>query len=342
MASASSKIGALILTVPPILVGTAGLAVYKTDWRALLRSVVSGENARNRVVVLLFLLLNLKSLPLSWTFRVFYSILKHHLIRKAPILGPRALFKPIISKTHAPLLEIDYNLHKTNSSYFADLDISRSHLVSYLCRQGTWAVSDNAKFKLVRDPATGDLIKGDFGVMLGAVECSFKREIGAYRGYETWSRVVSWDRKWLFIMTHFVPAGVAKPREWLDPRYQGLRTRGPKDANGDWEKKVFASAISKYVFKLGRFTIHPAIVLEASGLLPERPGGWISGEKQLGDESVDLGDVDLSIDGEWDWRRVEAQRRKGMETAGHFQALDSMHEAFDGGDYGVLGKFGPG
>jgi hypothetical protein len=67
MASASSKIGALILTVPPILVGTAGLAIYKTDWRALLRSVVSGENARSRVVVLLFLLLNLKSLPLSWT-----------------------------------------------------------------------------------------------------------------------------------------------------------------------------------------------------------------------------------------------------------------------------------
>jgi hypothetical protein len=275
-------------------------------------------------------------------YRVFYAILQHHLLRRAPILGPRALFKPVITSTHAPLLEIDYNLHKTNSSYFADLDISRSHLASYLCRKGTHALAHNATSKLVLDPKTGKPAKGDLGVMLGSVQCSFKREIAAYRPYEMWSRIISWDRKWLFIITHYLPKGVAKPKEWLDPRFQSVRTRGAKDADDGWEKHIHASAMSKYVFKVGRLTVHPAAVLEASGLLPERPGGWTSGEKQLGDESATVDDVDLSVEGEWDWRRVEAQRRKGMQLASHFQALDEMHSEFDGGDFGAIGMFGLG
>jgi len=100
--------------------------------------------------------------------------------------------------------------------------------------------------------------------------------------------------------------------------------------------------VSKYVFKLGRITVHPAVVLEESGLLPPRPdGGWTSGDAQLGDESADVADVDLSKDGEWDWRRVEAQRRKGMELASQFQGLDESHALFTGGSGGALGTFGP-
>lgn len=179
------------------------------------------------------------------------------------------------------------------------------------------------------------------GIMLGAVECSFKKEISPYKGFEMWSRVLCWDRKWIYIVTHFLPKNAARPKEWLDSRFATTRKRGPADAAGGWEKKILATAVSKYVFKLGRFTIHPAIILKDAGLLPERPGGWQSGEEQLGDQSVDLWDIDLSRDGEWDWRRVEAQRRKGMEVASHFHALDDVLDLFDGGNHGAIGKFSP-
>lgn len=263
-------------------------------------------------------------------------------LRKSPKLGPRALFKPVISTASAPLLEIDYNLHKSNSTYFADLDVARSHLVSYLCRPSMNTLSRNAQTKIVLDPKTGKPIKGSLGIMLGAVQCSFKREIGIYKGYEMWSRVLSWDRKWLYIVTYYMPKNAARPTEWLDPRFAKSRTRGSRDAAGGWDRKIHATAISKYVFKLGRFTVHPAYVLGGeAGLLPERPGGWTSGEEQLGDLSTDVSDVDLSTEGEYDWRRVEAMRREGMEMASHFQALEGLHDTFDGGQNGAIGIFGP-
>lgn len=270
-----------------------------------------------------------------------YAIVYHNILRKSPDLAPRALFKPIISATRAPLLEIDYNLHKSNSTYFTDLDISRTHLVSYLTRPAVKKLVHNAQTGIVKDPKTGKPIKGSMGVLLGSVTCSFKREISPYKGYELWSRVLTWDRKWFYIVTHFVPKGSAKPKEWLDPRFAKSRTRGANDATGGWASKIYATAVSKYVFKLGRFTVNPVIVLEHSGLLPERPGGWSSGENQVGDESVDLSDVDLAKDAEWDWRRVEAQRRAGMEMVAGFQTIDEMHHMFDGGNNGALAEIGP-
>lgn len=269
-------------------------------------------------------------------YRIFYPVIYYNVIRPAPKLGPRALYRHMITRTRAPLMEIDYNMHKSNSTYFADLDSSRTHLVSYNCREGLARLSSNHKFKIVLDPKTGKPAKGSLGIMLGSVACSFKREIGAYRPYEMWSRILCWDRKWAYIVTHFVPKGVAKPTEWLDPGFTGCRVRRGTDASSGWESKIHATAISKYVFKLGRLTIHPAVVFEESGLLPERPGGWISGENQLGDESVDLSGIDLEVDGEMTWQRVEAMRRQGIETAQHLQDLEVLHSSFDGGSNGAI------
>jgi hypothetical protein len=364
MASASSKAGGLavaIRVIVPVALGSAGYAAYKINWPEAIRNFLTGPGRTSRIALLLFAVFNWKNLPLAWTvrqrpnmtfdcmhssnkcaqYRVFYAIVYHNIMRKSPALTPRALFKPMISETRAPLLEIDYNLHKSNSTYFTDLDVARTHLVSYLTRPAMRNLTYNAKTGLVLDPKTGKPARGPMGIMLGSVACSFKKEIGAYKGYELWSKILSWDRKWLYMVTHFMPKGTAKPTEWLDPRFGKVRTRSGNDTSGGWENKIHATAVSKYVFKLGRFTVHPAIVLENSGLLPERPGGWKSGENQLGDESVDLSDVDLRFDGEWDWRRIEAQRRKGMEDAAHFAKLDDCHGLFDGGTYGALAKIGP-
>ncbi|KAF4986204.1 hypothetical protein FDECE_16074 [Fusarium decemcellulare] len=342
MASATSKMSLAVSFFAPVAIGSAGYAAYRVHWITLMKAFLTGPGRTSRILLMLFVMFNWKSMPFAWTYRVFYAILYHNFFRKSPKLTPESLFKPIISTTHSPMLEIDYNLHKSNSTYFADLDVSRSHLVSYLCRGSFASLSRNTQTKLVLDPKTDLPIKGSLGIMLGAVECSFKREIPAYKNYEMWSRVLCWDRKWLYIVTHYVPKGAVKPKSWLDPRFITATTRGPQDAAGGWDRKIYATAISKYVVKLGRFTIHPAIYLGgASGLLPERPGGWTTGDQQLGDMSADLSDVDLDIEDEWDWRRVEAQRRKGMELATHFHELDRLQEVFDGGNNGALGKFTP-
>ncbi|RDA90815.1 hypothetical protein CP533_0501 [Ophiocordyceps camponoti-saundersi (nom. inval.)] len=341
MASAASKAGGLVTAIRvlvPAAVVSVGYTAYRIDWRACYIALTTGPDRKWRWMQILFALLSWKSLPLVWTiqWRIFYAMMYHSVFAKAPPHTPRFLFKPMVNESRVTLLEIDYNLHKSNSTFFSDLDFARTHLISYLCQSGMEKLRHNRRDALVPDPTTGLPASGPLNIMLGSVACSFKHEIGAFARYEMWSRILSWDRKWLYILTHFVPKGTAKPAEWLDRRCAGLKTNKSAKSAADWERKIQASALSKYVFKLGRLTVHPAIVLEQSGLLPHRPGGWTSGKGITGaDDSVE---VNHNHD-ECDWRRVEAQRSKGMELANKFQALEDMHDMFDGGSDGALGRF---
>ncbi|KAH7116361.1 capsule polysaccharide biosynthesis protein [Dactylonectria macrodidyma] len=340
-ANRNSATAALEHISTPVIIGGIGYLLWKTEWRDLMTAFME-LGRTSRILLLLVIFTNWKSLPFMWTCRIFSVVFYHNYVRKSPILGPRALFKPMISETHSPLLEIDYNFHKSNSTFFSDLDISRAHLISYLCRPALRHMAQNVRSRLVLDPKTGAPVKGSLGVLLGAVECSFKKEVAPYKAYEMWSNILCWDRKWLFIVTHFVPKGTTRPTEWLDPNFAQVKTWSHSDTADNWKTKIIATAISKYVFKIGRFTVHPALILADSGMLPERPGGWMSGEKKVGDGLVCVNDVDLSVESEWDWRRIEAQRRKGMELACHLHALEEADELFDGGSRGALARVWPG
>lgn len=361
-AAAQKALGAVLRSplLVPLLTGTTGFAAWKYDWSRQVRAFVTGPGRLTRILLLLSILLNWKSLPFAWTvsltfpsastnryllsaqYRVFNGFI-NHLIRRKPVkLGPRALFAPIITRTHASLLEIDYNVHKSNSTFFADCDVARAHSVCYLLRPTVDNANNNAVTKLILDPTTGKPMKGTFGPALGAVECSFKREIKPFQSYELWTSFLSWDRKWLYLVTYFLPKGTAKPTEWIDPTSRKVRTRGQNDAAGGWERKILATSVAKYVFKCGKLTVHPALILADSGLLPERPGGWMSGENQLGDETADVSDVNLSKSGEWDWRRIEAQRRRGWKYATQLTGLDDVIKEFDGGNHGALINMGSG
>ncbi|KOS22751.1 Uncharacterized protein ESCO_003531 [Escovopsis weberi] len=354
MSSTATKLGGLAVVVSAVstlAIGSMGYAAWKINWHSLVQSFLTGPGRASRIILLLFIIFNWKSMPFAWTYRIFYAMLYHSVFRKSPELGPRALFTPMISETTASLLEIDYNVHKSNSTYFADLDVSRTHLIAYLMRPAIQRISNNQKTRLVLDPQTGLPARGSFSIALGSVACTFKREISACRTYELWSRIACWDRKWLYIVTHFLPKGAARPTEWLDPGFHRVKTRsssadgsGPGSDSG-WEHMIHATAITKYVFKLGRLTVHPAVVLSAAGLLPERPGGWIGGENSVGDEKAAAragGPGDVAADGAWDWRRIELHRQKGMQLAAQFQALDALHDTFDGGSNGAIAKFRPG
>ncbi|OTA98506.1 hypothetical protein M426DRAFT_325920 [Hypoxylon sp. CI-4A] len=330
MASSAGSANRVLRIAGPALLPLIAYGAYKGNALGLAESFFTGPGRTSRIVALVVVIVNWKSLPFAWTARVLGAMISHFGFRRFHSHTPDKLFHPVITPSHVSILEVDYNIHKSNSTYFADLDVSRSHLVSHLFARGCAALANNATTKLVMNPSDPSKpAKGSFGVMLGAVHCSFKKELQPYQKYEMWSRLLSWDRKWMYIVTHFVEKGAVKP------------DAGSSDPSGkDWEKKIHATAVSKYVYKIGRLTVHPAILIEASGLLPERPGGWVSlGEGMAPPSHVVTGGSE-SDSADWDWRRTEELRQKGHEFAEHFAALDGLQGHFNGGENGALGKFG--
>ncbi|KAH6656117.1 capsule polysaccharide biosynthesis protein [Truncatella angustata] len=330
----------------PLSIAALAYAAYqgRANGIGLARQFFTGPGNKSRIFALFMVVYNWKSLPLAWTVRIFNTMIQHLFVRPFHAHGPEVLFHPVISTTHVSLLEVDYNIHKSNSTYFADLDVSRSHLASHLFARGIRALGNNEQTRLVLDPSDPSRpAKGRFGVSLGAVHCSFKRELKPYQQYELWTRVLSWDRKWLYLVTHFVEAGTVKPKSWDDG---GSSHGGTSDEPQEWEKKIFATAVSKYVWKMGRLTVHPAVVIEASGLLPARPDGWVStqssgmvtpAEPVTGNTDEEAKEHDAQAG--WDWRRVENERLRGYEFAQHFAAVDNLAGQFDAGENGALGRF---
>lgn len=136
-----------------------------------------------------------------------------------------------------------------------------------------------------------------FGCALGAVSCNFKRELKPYETYDMWTRVLSWDEKWIYIATHFVRKDAARPlRSSLYPNQEFGRSEGPHEST----EGLVASALSKCVFKQGRKTIAPETMMRISGLLPA--------------EEAQGPGMD-SKSAQWTMERIEMERRRGMETA---------------------------
>ena len=209
----------------------------------------------------------------------------------------------------------------------------------------------NQTERLVLDK-DGSPNKGRFRIMLGSVMCSFKREIGIYEPFEMWTRLLCWDRKWVYLVSHLVKKGTVKPSAYILTDGSWF-TKGYKKVEGHVgsqeidEKAIFATSISKYVVKLGRLTIHPEVMLEASGLLPERPRGWA---KMQGDSGESTPEILETIPAEeaassatngdpWDWKWVETEKENGLQLATHFAALDDLHHEFSGSRAPALGKY---
>lgn len=194
----------------------------------------------NRVVatakygfLLAAILTNLKTLPFSWTIRFFYLILKHlHLAPRHTPPAAKSIFESRTYKSRNDLLECDLNMHKNNSTYFSDMDIARTDLLT-------------AHFKLF---FLG--YKQEHGVWpyvpLGSVMTIFRAEIKPLQAYSITSRVLGWDDKWLFVISKFEIPTTAK--------------------DGTKGKKLAAIGLSKYVFKLRRKTIPPEEIVKTCGI----------------------------------------------------------------------------
>ena len=228
---------------------------------------------------------------------------------------------------------------ENNSSYFSDIDIARTHLVCTLfstgieyLRGGTGAVTAECRPGL--------------GLPVGGVSCTFKKELKPYEPYELWTRVLSWDKKWLYIVTHFVKAGVMMPRKYtLYPQQNGKEDKKSKTAARLDDIKesdaVVATALSRCVFKQGRRTISPEVMLQLSGLLPkEAPEIKSTGSSNMLSTSPPRGStarrrsraqtppspststdsgIDMSMDDDSpdysELGSIEKERRRGLEIA---------------------------
>ena len=206
--------------------------------------------------------------------------------------------------------------------------------------------------------------------------CLFRKETKPYEGFEIWTRVLAWDRKWLYLVSHVVKKGVVKPESYtLQPWRKGAKAREEKQeegvvANGEVKEKavtihpaIFATSIAKYVFKQGRITVPPEVALMNSELLPPRPEGLetpavsetplVSGTPPTGDKVVAKEALEALLemnpeeliggpenqDGAWTWAEMEVERTKGMLIAQHFAELDGLFGAFSGDTGPALGRY---
>lgn len=168
-----------------------------------------------------------------------------------------------------------------------------------------------------------------FGCALGAVSCSFKRELKPYESYELWTRVLSWDEKWIYIVTHFVRKGAVMPSKYTLYPQQNSASEGNikhhgSDASVDsvsGNEAVVATALSKCVFKQGRRTVSPAFMLRESGLLPTKS---LDDTLESGDSTRPSLDSCASSDSGVDVAdkkddspsaRLESERQRGMKVA---------------------------
>jgi hypothetical protein len=310
-----------------------------------------------RIAAILLALANLKNLPFVWHVRTqspktsrptsifrtqtdrtpqlrFFRAFVYQLYLQPTPIPPHALFQPIITSTRTTLLETDYNMHKSNSTYFSDMDISRTHLFTAIIRNGIRKNSrlGGASKSSVSVAGATEGTRGKHYIALGGISCLFKKEILPYQKYEIWTRLLCWDRKWFYLVTHLVKPGVAKPDSWsLQPWRKATSPSGiDKEA---LLKAVHATAIAKYVIKRGRITVSPEQALVDAEMVPLKPGGWVY-QGENGDvlpEKVEAKD--------WNWDVIEKERLRGLVVAQKFAEMDGMHEFFDGGKDGVLGEF---
>jgi hypothetical protein len=224
------------------------------------------------------------------------------------------------------MLEADYNLHKSNSTYFTDLDASRSHLLSNLCYGGV---------SVVEKELTVEGKSGIMAAIIGSVTTSFKKEIRIFQQYEVWSRILTWDKKWLYIVTHFVQRGSVKHKCLVTDILSGRHicgkcggTSGEGNGASAARPVVYATSVSKYVFKKGRFTVAPERLLRASGLLG---GNGKMGDVCSKNQSPQINIKDPltksseGMDSPAIGQVVENERLKGLKYATAWDELESLH-----------------
>lgn len=88
-------------------------------------------------------------------------------------------------------LDLDLNLHMTNSRYLALMDLGRTDLI---LRSGTW----------------GAMRRERLGVVLAGAALRFRRPLSPFARFTLATRLLGWDERWIYAQQVFSgPQGVA-------------------------------------------------------------------------------------------------------------------------------------
>ncbi|KAM0323269.1 hypothetical protein ACHAQA_008860 [Verticillium albo-atrum] len=215
--------------------------------------------------------------------------------------------------SRSPLSECDFNLHKSNSTYFTDLDGARAQLSGLLFSPLFFGKTEIGRCNLV----------------VSAVSCVFRREIKPQQPYEIWTKIASWDEKWLYMVTHFVEKDRFRPREYL--------MQSPTAANNPLQypgqdveatKAVLASAVTRLVFKKGRLTIPPQKAMEACGLLPLQSVETSSGTTTATSKSAQCESPHRHDDEIQRLESIESTRKSQLPVVKLERGWDAVHGLF--------------
>ena len=180
--------------------------------------------------------------------------------------------------------------------------------------------------------------------------------------------MLSWDQKWLYLVSHFVEKGKVRPSRYtLQPRKKKehlVHERTP--LTGDIEhvphSAIFASSVAKYVFKQGRLTIPPETILKESGVLLSKPYGYDppliaslptenSSQEDAGGSRIQhptSSNTFTTNDGapepsnnaeEWTWEKIEDERLRGLRIAESMTQLELLHHEFTAETRPALGEY---
>merc|ERR1711939_1237912 len=228
-----------------------------------------------------------------------------------------------------------------------DLDIGRAHAMGLTIRTGLSRLNKGDEEGLTEDIRN---MKGSYNVALSAVSCFFQRQIEPFQAFEVWTRVLSWDRKWLYLVSHVVKKGVIKPNSYvLQPWKKSKKTAAEaKKDEEDLTKHIFATSVSRYVFKKGvgfppRAETSVDTTPAESTATPAQNGSLTSPESLASGVSTKLDQYSSAQkpaddDSDWTWDDMEKERLRGLRTAIHFDKLNACHSELRAGD--VLGEYG--
>jgi acyl-CoA thioesterase FadM len=259
--------------------------------------------------------------------------MNHHPV---PSSSPESIiiFQPTIWSTTTPFGELDSNGHKSNSTYFTDLDLARNNHIWSMFRTGLrlWAQNSPPIFPSPR---------GAIFASLGGVTCTFKKAIPPGQKLDIVTRIVTWDSKWIYLKSQFVARGTFRPAAYSDQPWRNAS----KELNGkpyDRESlrntiinghvqglpgdqstsTVFAVSFQRIVFKKGRQTIPPSRIMLDSGLLPSNfrfscetsnSGHKGNSEEAIAPEAM----IGTSVE-----HIIEEQWQNGQYLVQHFAVLD--------------------
>ncbi|KAL7415350.1 hypothetical protein BDY24DRAFT_382617 [Mrakia frigida] len=215
-------------------------------------------------------LINFRSLPTYWHWKVWYPALAAHFLARVRGLVPHLRQLPsrgadpfaVVSRKPYRAFpdDCDWNGHLSNSSYAKNLDASR--------------------MKACIDLFTPMFSAGGW-MALGGADYSFVKEIPALAAYEVEITIAGFGDKWMELQGTFITRPKSKtskasstslpelsPNLLSDasPSHSGTATPiTPRVAPRADGAIVHCISVSTYCFKLGRLTIPPAVALSFCG-----------------------------------------------------------------------------